>query len=146
MYARAELVSKTDWDLGMMLLLKAWEFRPTRVEPLYAVLHGLRVRSQFHLGAMIGDWARRVRFPEDTLLVRADLYEWRVAYEYSICALRIGERKSALDVSERLLKRHLPDDIREDVMRNRAACLAALAGRESMGGAGPSNRGEGGDP
>jgi glycosyltransferase involved in cell wall biosynthesis/GR25 family glycosyltransferase involved in LPS biosynthesis len=138
MFARAELVSKTDWDLGVMLLLKAWEFRPTRVEPLYALLHGLRVRSQFHLGAVIGDWARKIPLPRDALFVRADLYDWRVAYEFSICALRIGEHKRALVVSVRLLKRRLPDDVREQVTRNRAACLAALADRGSMGGGGTS--------
>jgi GR25 family glycosyltransferase involved in LPS biosynthesis len=142
MHARAELVSKTDWDLGTLLFLKAWEYRPSRVEPLYALLHGLRVRSQFHLGAVIGEWARKVRVPKDTHFVRADLYEWRVEFEYSICALRIGDHKSALSSSERLLKKRLPDEVLEQVIRNRAACLAAVENSEPSGEASrPNDRG-----
>jgi len=126
MYSRAELVARTNWDLGMMLLLQAWEYRPTRVEPLYALLHGLRVRSQFHLGAMIGDWARKVRAPKDDLFVHEDLYAWMVEFEFSICVLRIGDYKRALAVNERLLQKGLPDDVREYVAQNREACLVAL--------------------
>jgi GR25 family glycosyltransferase involved in LPS biosynthesis len=88
MYGHAELVSRTDWNLGVELLLATWESRPTRAEPLLTLAQGFRVRSQFNLGALFAAKGMDIGLPSDALLVHRDHYAWALEYEWSICAVQ----------------------------------------------------------
>jgi GR25 family glycosyltransferase involved in LPS biosynthesis/glycosyltransferase involved in cell wall biosynthesis len=127
MYCHAELVSRTDWDLGVSLLLEAWEYRPTRVEPLFALTQGFRLRNQFHLGALFGAKGKDLPFPTDILFVHRDHYMWGMAYEWLVCAYNSGDFAGALETSEHLVRvTDLPPDVREYVTGVRRRCRLAL--------------------
>jgi GR25 family glycosyltransferase involved in LPS biosynthesis/glycosyltransferase involved in cell wall biosynthesis len=127
MYWHAELVGRTDWDLGVALLLEAWEYRPMRVEPLFALTQGFRLRNQFRLGALFGAKGKDLDFPSDLLFVHRDYYLWGTEYEWSICAYNTGDFKGALEACNHLLTvPDLPTDIREYVVGARRRCLLGL--------------------
>jgi tetratricopeptide (TPR) repeat protein len=126
MYWRAELVSQRDWDLGVHLLMEAFEYRPSRVEPLYSLVRGFRARNQYQLAATFAARALKVPLPADILFVHRDLYTWGVELEWSICAFHLGDYEAALSANERLLTKAIPDDVRVRVEENREVCLIAL--------------------
>jgi len=127
MHSHAELVSRTDWDLGVSLLLETWEYRPTRAEPLFLLTQGFRSRNQFRLGALVGAKGKDIVFPGDLLFVRRHYYEWAIEYEWSICAFNIGDFEGALGACEHLLTvPTLPAEVRDYVSGARRRCLAVL--------------------
>jgi tetratricopeptide (TPR) repeat protein len=57
--------------------LKAWEFRPTRAEPLYAIARRYRVDQHYRLGYLFAERAAQIPFPEgDQLFVRSEIHAW----------------------------------------------------------------------
>jgi len=83
-YWHAKLVSRRDWDLGVSLLLEAWQYRPKRAEPLYALVQGFRARNQYRLAEMFAELGMQITFPDDTLFVQRDPYEWGLFLEWWI--------------------------------------------------------------
>jgi len=135
-YRHADLVSRRDWDLGVSLLLDAWQYRPTRTEPLYALVQGLRARNQYRLAEMFAELGMRLKFPEDTLFVHREPYEWGLVYEWTIAAYWTRNLKGALEGSEYLLAvASLPPQVRSFAEENRERCRAAL-GLDGSGGGG----------
>ncbi|MEI7717563.1 MAG: glycosyltransferase, partial [Mycobacterium sp.] len=67
--------------------LKAWEFRPTRAEPLWAIARHYRTARRFQLGYLFAKRAVDIPLPvSDNLFVRGDIYAWRAADELAVCA------------------------------------------------------------
>jgi glycosyltransferase involved in cell wall biosynthesis len=127
MFCHAELTSRRDWDTGMALLLKAFGYRPTRAEPLYALARGLRRRNQHRLAALFAAWGTQIPFPEDVLFVHRAPYEWALAYEWAIASHRLGDYKGALEEYDRLFARGtLPPEITSVVFDCRGHCRVAL--------------------
>ncbi|MEI7718041.1 MAG: glycosyltransferase, partial [Mycobacterium sp.] len=75
------------WPEVQDAYLRAWEFRPTRAEPLLAIAARYREDHQHELGYLFAACAVEIPFPEgDILLVRGDIYAWRAADELAVCA------------------------------------------------------------
>lgn len=84
--------------------LRAWEFRPQRVEPLYALAYRLRTQERYHLGYMFARQAAETPMPEeDRLFVDADVYGWRALDEQAVCASWIDKATETFDLCRRLL-------------------------------------------
>ncbi|MDT7770973.1 MAG: hypothetical protein QOI30_3992, partial [Mycobacterium sp.] len=49
--------------------LRAWEFRPTRAEPLYAIALRYRSEQRYRLGYLFAKWAAEIPFPQENLLI-----------------------------------------------------------------------------
>jgi hypothetical protein len=108
MYRHAELLSRTDWPLGVALLLETWAYRPDRVEPLLALARGYRRRGHFHLGALFGARGREIGSgtPECSA----------IEYEWAMCAANIGDLAGALEACDHLLRvPSLAPELREEV-------------------------------
>ena len=112
-----------DWPAQAMALLRAWEMRPQRLEPLYDLVHGLNERGQ-HLTAY--RLATTLVGPcYDALPRWPGVYDWGMDFERSIAAWHVGERAEAAALNESLLANpRLPESVREAVQRN-AGLLAA---------------------
>jgi tetratricopeptide (TPR) repeat protein len=132
LYQTGVLLSKLgDWGAAVPALLKAWKYRPTRIEPLYQLAMGYRLRQ---------DWTNAHRYavralgkpePPDILFVDSWVYRWGALFEYSVSAYWTGEHAAALDACDRLLKRaDLPPEYRTHVTQNRQYCLRALRGED----------------
>lgn len=79
------------------LLLKAYKYRPQRLEALYEVLHYLR-HEQPVLTYSLCDV--KVEYPKDSLFILGDIYRWKFKDELALCAYKIGQFKRAVELWE----------------------------------------------
>ncbi|WP_292975327.1 glycosyltransferase [Mycobacterium sp.] len=108
--------------------LRAWEYRPTRAEPLHLLARRYRLERRFELGYLFAQRATQIPLPgEDNLFVSADVYTWRAADEQAICASWIGKHAEAFDLCRQLVARPgVPDDDRRRVAGNRDFSVPSL--------------------
>jgi tetratricopeptide (TPR) repeat protein len=89
----------------MAAYLKAYEYRPTRIESLFWLARYLRFKNRFALAAVFAQTAMEAVKPGDKLFVTADIYEWRALDEYAISVYYRGEYEKALKANESLLSK-----------------------------------------
>jgi hypothetical protein len=101
--------------------LRAWEFRPTRAEPLYALARRYANENRHRLGYLFAVRAAAIPPPDNDVTVpHPDIYTWRAAEVQAICAFSIGQQVEAFTLRRRLLARpDIPDDDRQRIARNR---------------------------
>ncbi len=129
MHRLAESMHKLDepWPDVKAAYLRAWEFRPTRAEPLFAIAFQHRLEKQYRLGYQFAQRAAEIPFPVDDLTARADVYAWRAADEQAVCASWIGKHPEAFTLWRRVLARpDIPDHDRARIAANRDVCVPAV--------------------
>lgn len=101
--------------------LRAWEFRQTRAEPLYAIALRYRCEQRYGLGYLFAERAAQIPLAEeDEMIDRPDIYGWRAIDEQAVCASWLGKHAEAFALNRRLLAgSDLPDDRRTGIARNR---------------------------
>jgi hypothetical protein len=101
--------------------MRAWEFRPTRAEPLYALARRYANENRHRLGYLFAVRAAEIPLPEDDMTIpHPDLYAWRSAEVQAICAFSIGKQTEAFVLRRCLLARpDIPDGDRQRIARNR---------------------------
>lgn len=111
--------------------LRAYQYRPTRAEPLCELARHHREAKDHALAHLFASQARRLPRPPDVLFVDESVYEWRALDEYAIAAYYMGEQRESLAACERLLSEgKLPAEHRARVEKNREFALSALAKAE----------------
>ena len=108
--------------------LAAWEFRPVRAEPLYAVAHRYRVEQRYRLGYLFAKRAAEIPLPKgDSLFVCDDVYGWRAIDEQALCASWIDRHAEAFRLFRDLVARpDVPDDHRQRIAGNRDVCAQTM--------------------
>jgi len=107
------------WAEVQDVFLRAWEYRPVRAEPLYAIAFRYRMDERYLLGYLFAKRAVEIPFPEgDMLFVGADVYAWRAKDELAVCASRLEKHAEAFALCRELLA---GGDISEDDRRRIAA-------------------------
>jgi hypothetical protein len=110
--------------------LRAWHFRPTRAEPLYAIAAAYRDMQRYQVGYLFAQRAAETPYPEEDIFVPADLaqvYAWRATDEQAICASWIGKHGEAFTLCRRLLARpDIPDPDRQRIAANRDVSVPAM--------------------
>ncbi|MBK3494227.1 glycosyltransferase family 2 protein [Viridibacillus sp. YIM B01967] len=108
--------------LAIFYFQKAWEYRPSRAESLYALARIHRTKSNNNLGLMYALQGKEIPFPKDDILfINYQVYDYLFDYEISICAY-YNESKRIL--GREALKRlqsnidQLPPDIAKAVESN----------------------------
>ena len=116
------------WPLVQDAFLRAWKFRPTRAEPLYAIARRYREDGRYRLGHLFAEFAAQIPFPdEDTLFVRTDVYGWRCIDEQAVCASWTGKKPEAFALWRQLLTQpDVRDDERQRIARNRDLCAPTM--------------------
>ncbi|HWT48339.1 MAG TPA: glycosyltransferase, partial [Mycobacterium sp.] len=116
------------WPEVQDAYLRAWEFRPTRVEPLYAIARRYRLDERYRLGYLFAQQAAEIPLPEDDVLfVRADIHAWCATDEQAVCASWIGKHAESFTLNRRLLARpDLPEDERQRIAANRDVCAPTM--------------------
>jgi hypothetical protein len=101
--------------------LRAWEFRPTRAEPLYALARRYANENRHRLGYLFAVRAAEIPLPEDDMTIpHPDLYAWRSAEVQAICAFSIGKQTEAFMLRRCILARpDIPDGDRQRIAHNR---------------------------
>jgi glycosyltransferase involved in cell wall biosynthesis len=135
---RAEL---GDWPLAMATLVRAFEQRPARTEPLYELAARLRLRGEYETAHLFASRGLGRPVPADLLFVQPWIYRWGLLFEYSITAYWTGHTAHALSACQRLLAiPELPDTYRQQTRENRRFCEQRLLQiRKERGLAGASH-------
>jgi hypothetical protein len=97
--------------------LRAWEFRPTRAEPLYDIARHYIAEKRARVGYLYAQRAAEIPLPEDDMTIpHPDIYAWRTTFQQLVCAYHIDKQAEAFTLSRRLLARpDLPDGDRQDI-------------------------------
>ncbi len=97
--------------------LRAWEFRPTRAEPLYDIARHYIAEKRARLGYLYAQRAAEIPLPEDDMTIpHPDLYAWRTTFQQLVCAYHIDKQAEAFTLSRRLLARpDIPDGDRQGI-------------------------------
>lgn len=83
--------------------LRAYQYRPTRCEPLYTLAFYCRAAEEWALAELFARGAVAIRRPPDILLVDESAYEWRALDELSIAAYYVGKYEESAELCRRLL-------------------------------------------
>ena len=97
--------------------MRAWEFRPTRAEPLYDIARHYIAEKRCQPGYLYARRAAEIPLPENDLTVpHPDLYAWRATFQQLVCAYHIDKQAEAFTLSRRLLARpDIPDGDRQGI-------------------------------
>jgi hypothetical protein len=108
-------------------LLAAYEFDPSRLEPLYLLVQHYRDRGQYNSGYLLARVFPETAYPSNGLFVERDIYAYKLPLEYAICCHYVGQFAEALRVNDELLNRPgVPTEYREAATRNRRFSFDAL--------------------
>lgn len=75
--------------------LAAWQFRPTRIEPLVDLARVNRQLGRSHIARLFAERAATTPRPDDILFVDASTYRWRAIDELAMALHATGERERA---------------------------------------------------
>lgn len=115
------------WPEVLDAYLKAWAYRPTRVEPLCCIATHYRNQREWQLGYFFAERAAQLTVPEDRLFVRVADYTISAPDEQAICAYWLGKYTESFVISHRLLARdELSDDYRQRIVANRDFSVPAM--------------------
>ncbi|MBA3239449.1 MAG: glycosyltransferase [Parachlamydiaceae bacterium] len=97
---------------------KAFQYRKTRVEPLYYLANIYREREDFNKSYLICKIAETIPPSQDTLFVEQWIYDYGMPLELSIAAYWTERYEESQKISQELLKKDLPDHVRPIVENN----------------------------
>ena len=111
------------WPARMQALIAAWEFRPTRLEPLHELVRELNRRGQHHTAYALAESVGTPEPTTDHLFVHTSVWRWGMMFERSIAAWWVGDRAQCRDLTERVLAiGDIPPDVRAAAEANLALC------------------------
>jgi hypothetical protein len=123
MFRIAESMEKlgTPWHEVENAHLLAWEFRPTRAEPLYCVARQRFIEKHYRLASLFATHAAEIPRPDgDMLLPYPEIYAWRAADLQAKSAFCLGEHAVAFSLWRRLLTLpDIPDGERQRIAASR---------------------------
>ena len=94
---------KVDWELIRDAHIKAYEFRPSRAEPLHALAKLYRENRQNHLAKVYAAAAIMTKYPENRLFVDESVYSWRSLDEYAVNSEKLDMKEEARWAALKLL-------------------------------------------
>lgn len=126
-YQLGRLLEPVDWPAAVVAHLDAWNSRPHRAEPLWALAAGYRERGEHAVAGLFAERGLLVPEPDDILFVDSWVYRWGLLFEHSIASHWTGHPARALAACDQLLARtDLPPNYREQVVRNRTFSAALV--------------------
>jgi tetratricopeptide (TPR) repeat protein len=109
--------------------LAAYQFRPTRAEPLCALARHYRGTGEYALAHLFASHAAQLPRPDDILFLDHTVYDWRAADELAVAAYYVGRHEQALTLANRLLaSAKLPAAARARIEQNREFSLRHVGG------------------
>ncbi|MCE5292252.1 MAG: glycosyltransferase [Nocardiaceae bacterium] len=129
-YRAAALLAAKDLDGAVPYLMRAWERRPSRREPLYILAREANRADRHHLALLAtADW-QPSSAGTDRLFVDTTANGWGLAFERTIALARSGRVAEAIELTDHVLARlpH-PDWLDADLLINRQHCVDFLLTR-----------------
>lgn len=116
------------WPQVQDAYLRAWEYRPTRAEPLFDIATHYRKSGRYALAHLFAERAAGIPLPtEDSLFINLEVYRFRALDEQAVSASLLGNQAEALDLCRRLLTiTGIPEVERKRIAQNRDITAKAL--------------------
>lgn len=97
--------SELNYDKSQIInaYLKAFSYRPSRLEALYEGVRLCRTKEFYHLGYQLAKLPEKIVPCNDILFVNHAVYTWRFLDELSLCALYIGKSSEARGIMAYLI-------------------------------------------
>jgi len=116
-----DIYDKKDfWDNALHWYLDAYDYRPSRAEPLQKIATHYRLKSQNELAYLFAKQGSRIPFPkDDSLFISNDVYDYKFDEELSIAAYYTQNKEEGLEAADRLiLKKGVPEVTQEQAHKN----------------------------
>jgi len=114
-------------DAAIETYFKAYQFRPTRAEPLFRAAVLYRKKGNYLLGYLLSEFSLKIPYPSEDNCVEYTTYDYNILIEYANCSLLLGKFKEGLDACNRLLKNpRLPEEIKSSVISNQKVAQEKL--------------------
>jgi glycosyltransferase involved in cell wall biosynthesis len=114
--------------------LKAWEYRPNRLEALYHLIKFLGTRKRYALAFALSSVGMKTGSCSDILFVEDDIWKWRMPDEYSVLAYYNGNAEEAYKTTNIIINSSLFANInkadQERIMKNMEFYSKALEPKE----------------
>lgn len=129
LYQVALLKSSLDKDdFRSDLFLRAYEFLPSRAEPLFHLARFYRNSGSFNTAYLFSSKAMQIAYPSSGLFVEHEIYNYLLQLEHAIASHWTGRFDEAIATNRAILARDdLPRNIAECVMRNLEFSTAQIA-------------------
>lgn len=115
------------WPMVMESYLKAYNYRPTRAEPLFHLALYYRTQMQYAVARIFTQAGVALPYPDDILFIDRTIYEYKLLMEHAICSYWLDDYAQSVAINERLLKvPGIPDDYRQHIVRNLALSREAM--------------------
>jgi glycosyltransferase involved in cell wall biosynthesis len=116
------------WPGVLDAYLKAWEYRPTRAEPLYLIAHHYRQNQQYRLGYFFAERAAKIPLPvEDILFVLSQVFDWYALETQAFCGRFIGKEPESFEAYRELTKRpNVPEAERQQFAAERDSFVSVM--------------------
>jgi len=100
--------------------LEAWNYRPSRAEPLYEISKIYRSMDKPKLAFIYARLGVEIPYPEnDILFIAKDVYDWKMMDEFSSVAFYAGDFMNGLMATKTILDANkFPEDHRDRITKN----------------------------
>jgi len=98
--------------------LSAYEFRPSRAEPLHKLIVLCRYLKEFNQAYLFAKKANEISYPKDLLFIEKQIYYFRILDELAIAAYWIKHYRECRQLCNILLKKELPKEDRIRIENN----------------------------
>jgi glycosyltransferase involved in cell wall biosynthesis len=101
--------------------LKAYNYRPHRLEALLPVVHYYRQNNMHQIAILLGEKALKTPLPSDRLFVEPDVYEWKLRDELGVAYYWVGRYAKSIKVIQEALdnpRAIIPEKERERLQEN----------------------------
>ncbi len=94
---------RADESVVITRYLDAFDYRPSRAEPLGQLARYCRERKRFASAQLFAGRGAQLARPDDTLFLDASFYEWRCLDEYGVSSYWVGDYAACAQATEALL-------------------------------------------
>ena len=100
--------------------LEAYNFRPTRAEPLYEISRAYRSMDKPRLAYLYAKIGVEIQYPQtDILFIAQDVYEWKMLDEFSSTAFYINDFMNGFQACKILVESNrFPESEKERIVQN----------------------------
>jgi tetratricopeptide (TPR) repeat protein len=126
LYKIGLLLSANDPNAGILQLLAAWNYRPSRAEPLLELARLHRGRGEYTLSALYASTGLALPASTDSAFVHNEAHVWALRFEHAIALYHLGSFAEALALNDQLLRDGVAREMEPWILHNRAWCLVAL--------------------
>lgn len=113
-----------DWRVILNSYLQAYNFRPSRLEPVYHIAFFYRSHQQYALGYHFARLVTEVPYPDDVMFIERDVYELQLPLEYILCCEGTGRFWEAIEMIDKLLSSlELAESSRAALIQSRCGIL-----------------------